>query len=424
MLGWLGATVESDARNTGSAPDWAASGAMALTGRRNGPPLLPPGQAASAVRGALLAMECLARLGGFGGREAALPGVGVLSERAAIVGLQRDAPRSAGGAFRVLRAADGWLGVNVPRECDAELLSAWLEEPEPVLEQAVATRAAGELAWRARLVGLPAAALGAGPDEQLAARGQVAEVRPFVLTGHPNPGQRAPRPILVADLSSLWAGPLCGHLLTMLGARVVKVESVHRPDGARFGPRRFYDLLHAGQESVALDFDTVGGRAALADLVGAADVVIEGSRPRALRQLGIYAEDVLSRGRDTCWVSITAYGRTGPWANAAGFGDDVALAAGLIAFDPESGIPAPCGDAIADPVTGVNAALVALACGMAGGTWLADLAMREQVAATMIKTGEPGRVGPVAEPAARRPAGPAPGLGADTARVLTELRMP
>jgi crotonobetainyl-CoA:carnitine CoA-transferase CaiB-like acyl-CoA transferase len=418
MLAWLGASVECGARNTGSAADWAASGAMALTGRADGPPLLPPGQAASAVRGALLAIECLARLGG---RDALLPGAGVLSERAAIAGLWRSAPRSAGGTFRLVRAADGWMGVNLARESDAGLLPAWLEDPEPALDQAVAARPAAELAARARLLGLPAAALPAGPDEQLAARGQTGPVRPFVLTGSPGAGWREPRRFLVADLSSLWAGPLCGHLLTALGARVVKVESVHRPDGARFGPRGFYDLLHAGQESVALDFGTAEGRAALEALLRAADAVIEGSRPRALRQLGIRAEEILAGSRDKCWVSITAYGRTGPWANAAGFGDDVALAAGLLAFDPETGTPAPCGDAIADPVTGVNAALVALACWMAGGRWLADLAMREQVAASMTGIGEPGPVPAVAPPAARQAAGQAPALGADTSRVLAEF---
>jgi len=420
MLAWLGATVESDASPVGWAADWAASGAMALTGRRDGPPLLPPGQAASAVHGALLALECLARLGGC---DAVLPGVGILSERAAIAGLRRDAPRSAGGAFRVLRGADGWVGLNLARDADAELLPAWLGEPEPGLDEAVACRAVDELAHRARLLGLPAAALPAGPDEQMAARGQDGEVRPFVLTGQPNQAQSGLRPIFVTDLSSLWAGPLCGHLLTMLGARVVKVESIHRPDGARSGPRAFYDLLHAGQESVALDFSTSAGRAALAGLIEAADVVIEGSRPRALRQLGIDAEDVLARAQGKCWVSITAYGRTGPWANTAGFGDDAALAAGLITFDLETGIPAPCGDAIADPVTGVNAALVALACCMAGGTWLADLALREQIAATMIETGERGRIGIVAEPTARCPAGRAPDLGEDNSRVLAELKL-
>ncbi|WP_240437664.1 CoA transferase [Sciscionella marina] len=391
---------------------------MALTGRLDGPPLRAPCHVASAVQGALLATGLLVRVGG---RDAALPDVRVLSERAAFAGLRRGAPQSAGGAFRVLRAADGWLGVNLARESDRELLPAWLEDPAPALKAGVARHGARELAERARLLGLPAAALPAGHDEQLVARGQADEVRPFVLSGQARPRRWELPPTLVVDLSALWAGPLCGHILTSLGARVVKVESVHRPDGARFGPRDFFDLLHAGQESVALDFATPEGRAALTALVDAADVVIEASRPRALRQMGINAEDSLKRAEDKCWLSITAYGRTGPWANAVGFGDDTALAAGLLAFDPETGIPAPCGDAVADPMTGVNAALVAVACRMAGGRWLADLALREQVAAVLDTRAEPGGDLDIAEPFARLPAGVAPQLGAHTARVLAEL---
>lgn len=418
MLGWLGADVESGAENAGAAGDWAASGVMALTGRRNGPALLPPGQAASAVRGALLATELLARIAG---REPVLPGAGVLSERAAIMGLRRDAPRSAGGAFRLLRAADAWVGLNLARKSDVDLLPAWLAEEEPKLDEAVARAGSAELADRARVLGLPFAVLSTGDDEQLVARGQSPVVRPFVLTGQAGARDWRLPSTLVVDLSSLWAGPLCAHLLTLLGARVVKVESVHRPDGARFGARPFYDLLHAGQESVAVDFETAEGRETLAALVDAADVVIEGSRPRALRQLGIVAEEVLGQVRDKVWVSITAYGRTGPWANAVGFGDDAALAAGLMAVDPATGTPAPCGDAIADPVTGVNAALVAVACRMAGGSWLADLALREQVAATLCEPDGADLPGEVAEPAARRASGVASELGAHTERVLAEL---
>ncbi|MFJ8816543.1 CoA transferase [Amycolatopsis thermoflava] len=381
-------------------------------------PVLPPGQAASALRGALIAIELLC---GVAGRAVSLPGAGVLSERAAIMGLRRDAPRSPRGAFRVLRAADGWVGVNLARASDVELVPAWLEAADPDLDAEIARRGAGELAERARLLGLPFAVLPSGPDEQLIARGQVPQVRPFVLSGGPGAQRWELPPTLVVDLSSLWAGPLCGHLLTLAGARVVKVESWSRPDGARSGNREFYDLLHAGQESVALDFGAPEGRAALGRLIEAADVVIEGSRPRALRQLGIDADEVLARARDKVWISITAYGRTGPWANVPGFGDDAALAGGLLAFDPVTGVPAPVGDAIADPVTGVNAALVAVACRMAGGSWLADLALREQIAATVDVPGEPGPLGEVAGPVARTPAGRAPELGADTERVLAEL---
>jgi crotonobetainyl-CoA:carnitine CoA-transferase CaiB-like acyl-CoA transferase len=321
-----------------------------------------------------------------------------------------------------------------------DLLPAWLEadvpldDPWPALAERIGCRAADPLAERARLLGLPAAVRARTTDEQLTARGQAGDVWPTVLNGQvrrpvrqePAPPRRRwdLPPTLVVDLSSLWAGPLCGHLLTLLGARVVKVESTHRPDGARSGGEAFYDLLHGGQESVALDFRTDKGKAALAGLVEAADVVIEGSRPRALRQLGIVAEDVLSASRNKTWVSITAYGRTGPWANAVGFGDDTAVAGGLLAFDPESGVPAPCGDALADPLTGVHAALAALACRLGGGRWLADLSLREHVAATLgedpEEPEEPGERA-VAPPSAREPSRRAPALGADTASVLAEL---
>lgn len=426
--------------------DWASSGALALTGREAGPALASPGWPASVARGALLATELLAKVGG---RIVALPGSEVLSERAAIAGLRRGAPCSAGRAFRVLRAADGWVGLNLARASDTELIPAWLEEPVvvadpwPAVSALVAERDARALAGRARLLGLPAAAYPSScvDDEQLAARDQLGEVSPLVLngqvrrvverTGTVEPVARRDwtlPPTLVVDLSSLWAGPLCGHILTILGARVVKVESVDRPDGARFGPAAFYDLLHAGQESVAVDLRTSEGRAVLAGLVDVADVVIEGSRPRALRQLGVVAEEVLARARTKCWASITGYGRTGPWSNAVGFGDDTAVAGGLLAFDPGTGMPAPCGDAIADPLTGVHAALVATACRLGGGTWLADLALREHAAATLTV---PTPAAPVGEatgsmtaPTTRRPSGRAPALGADTDRVLAELGLP
>ncbi|NKQ53943.1 hypothetical protein HFP15_13735 [Amycolatopsis sp. K13G38] len=382
---------------------------MALTGRRAGPALRAPGEPASAAWGALLALELLARIGG---REVVLPGPRVLGERAAIAGLGRNAPSSPSGTTRLVRAADGWVAVNLAR--------GWPDLPETdpwsFVELSIAGRPVAEIVEKARTHGFPVG-VPATEDDQLAARGQEGEVWPFVLNGRVRRARPCeeyvrtePRrwrlpPTRVVDVSSLWAGPLCGHLLTSLGARVIKVEDVRRPDPARQGPGEFFDLLHAGQESVALDLGTAGGRAALDRLIGGADVVIGNEHP--------------PRG-GKCWVSITAYGRTGPWAGAPGFGDDTAVAGGLVAWDPATGIPAPCGDAIAAPLAGVNAALAAVACRLAGGEWLVDVALREQAAATLTGTPEPGPVPAAAAPVARRPAGRAPALGADTARVLAE----
>ena len=89
----------------------------------------------------------------------------------------------------------------------------------------------------------------------------------------------------------------------------MKVESLGRPDGARAGAPAFFDLLHGGHLSVALDFGSPDDLAALRRLLAGADVVLEASRPRALRQLGIDAGQYVADG--TVWASITAYGRAG-----------------------------------------------------------------------------------------------------------------
>ena len=72
----------------------------------------------------------------------------------------------------------------------------------------------------------------------------------------------------VIELSSLWAGPLCGNLLRLAGARVVKVESTTRPDGSRAGPRKFFDVINGGKRGVALDLGEDDGWKVLRRLLG------------------------------------------------------------------------------------------------------------------------------------------------------------
>jgi hypothetical protein len=344
---------------TSAAADWAGSGAMALTGPADGPPALAPGAPASALAGALGVFDLLTRALARGDEAVLgppgswLPGPALLGERAALAGLARQAPRSVGGAFRALRAADGWLGLSLVRPDDLDLLPALIGGDltgDPWL--AVSTWLAGQelsaAVSRGRLLGLPAVPVPPGP---------VPARRPAVLcaAGGPRDDHRA-RP-LVVDLTSLWAGPLCAHLLGLAGACVVKVESLGRPEGARAGSPAFFDLLHGGHLSVALDFGSPDDIAALRRLLARADVVLEASRPRALQQLGIEAEQYVADG--TVWASITAYGRTGQDAYQVGYGDDVAAAAGLVARCGQ--VPYPVGDAIADPLAGVYAAVAVAA---------------------------------------------------------------
>jgi crotonobetainyl-CoA:carnitine CoA-transferase CaiB-like acyl-CoA transferase len=369
-------------RDRGRHPDleWARSGAMALTGFADGPPLLAPAPLAARARDVVRALGEIARASRLPGA-AALDGIdggALLGERAACAGFTRRGQISPGGACRLIRCADAWIAVNLARADDVALVAAWLEEnvtaePFELIAVRARTRAAGELVDRARLLGMPVAHVAAPPQS----------APPWLRI--PERGARAasrvPRPPLVLDLSSLWAGPLAAHLLAAAGARVVKVESTRRADGARYGPARFYDLLNAGKQSVALDFRATEGCRLLHALVARADVVIESSRPRALAQLGIDAAGLVRTCPGLVWVSITGYGRAEPMASWAAFGDDAAAASGLVlAMGARAGAPVFCADAIADPLTGMHAALAALAAWRDGQSVLLDVALRDVVA--------------------------------------------
>jgi hypothetical protein len=75
-------------------------------------------------------------------------------------------------------------------------------------------------------------------------------------------------------------------------------------------------------------------------------------------------------GLTRTWLRITGYPRP---SERAAFGDDAAVAGGLVADDEEG--PVFAGDAIADPLTGMAVALLALACRSDGGAWIADVHM-------------------------------------------------
>ncbi len=341
--------------------DWARSGAVALSGRPDEPPRLIPGRHASAVR------EQLAGLG----RQ--VPGL--LGERAAYAGLSRRGPWSCGGAMRTLPTLDGNLALSLARPDDVALVPA-LVESEQVGDDpwdAVAGWARGastvEVEDRLTLLGMPGGAVRTtGP------------LRPGVVTTQL--GTRIPRDRpLVVDLTSLWAGPLCAQLIGLTGARVVKVESSSRPDGARSGPADFFSLLHDGHEQRVLDFSDPAGIEALRELIHEADLVLEASRPRALQQLGIDAQAVVSAG--TSWLSLTAAGRD---QDAVGFGDDIAARAGLVISADDDLLPA--GDALADPFSGVRAAVEARAALDSPDAVLIDLSMIDLVAEELTSVPE------------------------------------
>jgi hypothetical protein len=324
--------------------------------------LLPPLTAAHA------ALDARARtLGGAVGAD----GPALLRERAELLGVEPQGTISAGGTCRLLPARDGhWVAMNLARRSDIDLLAAWMEHDwhGPVwdaVERALAGMAADAAVDRAQLLGIPAAVAVAAP--------------PASTPDEPRLGHRVSRldGTRVLDLSALWAGPLCARLLGELGATVTKVELRGRPDGARAGPPAFWRALNGAKRERIVDTT-----AELAALLDDADVVITSARARALEQLGLeLARRVQERAM--VWVAITGYGIRGAWRDRVAFGDDAAVAGGLAVAAGGVDAPVFVGDAPADPLTGLAAAVAPAQAVSTGRGSLVDCALRDVVAAAI-----------------------------------------
>ncbi|OBK86587.1 CoA transferase [Mycobacterium sp. 1165178.9] len=335
----------SSAGESQQVKEWGSSGLAHLTGLPDGPADFS--RANVLARAHQVATAIGDRLG------IDVDAVSLLAGRAALLGLTRGGRVSPGGGTRLFPARDGFCALTLSRADDLDAVPALLQvndvsaDPWPVLQRWAATRPVPEIVERAGLLDLPVAGLGEAPP-----------AAPRIRLAGSRSAPRVPRGLLVADLSSMWAGPLCGHLLARAGATVVKVESPRRPDGTRIGNRAFFDWINGQKLCYEVDFDSQADE--LRELLAVSDVVIEGSRPAALARRGLAPGDVTPRaGR--IWLQITGYDGHRP-----GFGDDTAVAGGLVGTSADG--PVFCGDAIADPLAGLQAALaVAESVGRGGG---------------------------------------------------------
>lgn len=145
----------------------------------------------------------------------------------------------------------------------------------------------------------------------------------------------------VLDLTAFWAGPSATHILAMLGADVIHVESTTRPDGARMiagipvTKDQWWELcpifrsLNTNKKSITVDFQTERGRELLRKLIAASDVIVENYTPRVLDQIGLDYERVRALRPDIVMVRMPGFGLTGPMRDNPAFGYVIEDAAGL-----------------------------------------------------------------------------------------------
>lgn len=190
-------------------------------------------------------------------------------------------------------------------------------------------------------------------------------------------GERPLSGVRVADLTRVIAGPICGRTLAAHGADVLRVHPPHLPempvlaiDGGR------------GKRCANVDLRSPDDRRAFDALFGGADVFVQGFRPGGLASFGYGPETVAKRRPGIVYVTLSAWGETGPWSSRHGFDSLVQTATGIVAEGSaakgtEKPAPLPC--QALDHSTGYLAAFGAMV-GLArrateGGSWLVRVSL-------------------------------------------------
>jgi crotonobetainyl-CoA:carnitine CoA-transferase CaiB-like acyl-CoA transferase len=166
--------------------------------------------------------------------------------------------------------------------------------------------------------------------------------------------------ITVIECATFVTGPYAGALLAELGARVIKIESPPDGDPYRyFAADEFYSPnfahLNRNKESLALDLKSEQGKQICIDLVKEADVFIENFRPGTAERLGLGYDALRGANRKLVYCSISAFGRTGPYAEKPGFDTLGQAMSGLLSVLTDPDKPSVMGIALSDYTTGLSA---------------------------------------------------------------------
>ena len=344
-----------------------------------------------------------------------LPQPMLMTEKMHSLGLEPN--RRSAPMMGVVRAADGWVGINCLTGQHWLDVCAMLELPEYGEQQVaimlggperaeffakaepwLAERTVAEIVELGQALRIPAAPVNDGAtvleSPQYAKRGFFVEGAGFRRPGTPfrlgasvTPGRNSAPEVAVAsrsrplpftglrvlDLSTFWAGASLTCYLGAFGADIIKVESIQRPDGHRYSGAfpfegddwyergALWQATNLNKRDLTLDLTSERGLDIARRLAAQADVVVENFSPRVVEQFGLDYESLISLKPNVIQVRMPGFGLQGPWRDYVGWALNIEQVSGMSAVTGYADGP-PCNpQGPADPIVGVHGGVALLA---------------------------------------------------------------
>ena len=170
----------------------------------------------------------------------------------------------------------------------------------------------------------------------------------------------------VVELAHIMAGPVCGLMLADMGAEVVKVEKVPGGDDTRRalppdieGESAAFLMMNRNKRGIAVDLKTAAGQAVVRRMIRQSDVVIENYRRGTMERFGLGYEALKAENPGLIYCSLSGFGRSGPYAERAGFDLIAQGMSGLMSITGEGPgrPPVKVGAPLTDITAGILAAM-------------------------------------------------------------------
>ena len=170
--------------------------------------------------------------------------------------------------------------------------------------------------------------------------------------------------IKIIELAGIGPVPLCGMMLSDMGAEVIRIDRAGDHTGS-ITIDRPNDILGRGRKSIRVNLKDPEGIEVIYRLLESADALIEGFRPGVTERLGLGPDEVLARCPQIVYGRMTGWGQEGPMAQTAGHDINyIAITGALSAIGSKGGKPVPPLNLVGDNGGGASLLFGGVLCGI------------------------------------------------------------